>query len=182
MAKDPAGRFPSAAAVAGLLEGYLAHLRQPATVAAPEPSDLPEKTASERSHRRIFGRVSRRIWPAAVGVLAVLALGAFFLFHGGADQPRPEAEGKKQEKQEHVVFDFRRGIDSFPSLLLDGPEADSVVKTERRGCASRWLKEDGTPTPSAWKCRIPFMAILTSPWVTSCCPSARLCHNTERDC
>ena len=35
MAKDPAERFQSAAEVAGLLEGYLAHLRQPATVPAP---------------------------------------------------------------------------------------------------------------------------------------------------
>ncbi len=35
MAKDPAERFQSAAEVATLLEGYLAHLRQPATVAAP---------------------------------------------------------------------------------------------------------------------------------------------------
>ncbi len=36
MARDPADRFASAAEVARLLEGYLAHLREPATVPAPE--------------------------------------------------------------------------------------------------------------------------------------------------
>jgi serine/threonine protein kinase len=41
IAKDPNRRFQSAAEVAELLEGYLAHLRQPITVAAPEPSPLP---------------------------------------------------------------------------------------------------------------------------------------------
>jgi hypothetical protein len=35
LAKDPAARYQSAAEVAALLEGYLAHLRQPAAVAAP---------------------------------------------------------------------------------------------------------------------------------------------------
>src|SRR5262245_10265577 len=35
LSKDPAARFQSAAEVAALLEGYLAHLRQPATVPAP---------------------------------------------------------------------------------------------------------------------------------------------------
>jgi hypothetical protein len=35
LAKDPAGRFSSAAEVAALLEGYLAHRRQPLTIAAP---------------------------------------------------------------------------------------------------------------------------------------------------
>jgi hypothetical protein len=35
LAKDPAQRFRSAAEVAALLEGYLAHLQQPATVPAP---------------------------------------------------------------------------------------------------------------------------------------------------
>src|SRR5260221_641486 len=35
MAKDPADRFPRAAEGAGLLGGYLAHLRRPATGGAP---------------------------------------------------------------------------------------------------------------------------------------------------
>src|SRR5947209_1690464 len=42
LAKDPADRFRSAAEVATLLEGYLAHLRQPITTPAPElPSPPP---------------------------------------------------------------------------------------------------------------------------------------------
>jgi eukaryotic-like serine/threonine-protein kinase len=46
MAKDPSERFQSAAEVAALLEGYLAHLRQPTAIPAPE---LPS-TAANGSH------------------------------------------------------------------------------------------------------------------------------------
>lgn len=41
MAKDPAERFQSAAEAAAALEGYLAHLRQPATVSPPALATLP---------------------------------------------------------------------------------------------------------------------------------------------
>jgi hypothetical protein len=69
MANDPAERFPSAAEVAALLEGYLAHLCQPATVAAPE---LPAPPASQG--RGVSG-LRRRPWPAALLLLALAGLG-----------------------------------------------------------------------------------------------------------
>jgi serine/threonine protein kinase len=47
LAKDPAQRFQSAAEVARLLEGYLAHLRQPATVPAPQLPPLPAVPGSQ---------------------------------------------------------------------------------------------------------------------------------------
>jgi serine/threonine protein kinase len=40
-AKDPSDRFQSAAAVAALLEGHLAHLQQPALVAQPPSVKAP---------------------------------------------------------------------------------------------------------------------------------------------
>ena len=46
MAKNPAERFQSAGCVADLLDGYLTHLRQPASVPAPE---LPATPAVGRS-------------------------------------------------------------------------------------------------------------------------------------
>jgi serine/threonine protein kinase len=53
MAKDPDRRFQTAAEVAALLEGYLAHLAQPATVPAPAlvpfPLPLPEQGDVEMS-------------------------------------------------------------------------------------------------------------------------------------
>jgi serine/threonine-protein kinase len=67
LAKDPAGRFPSAAEVAALLGGYLAHLRQPATVPAPE---LPHAPAPGR------GRGGPRLLPALLlGALVLASVG-----------------------------------------------------------------------------------------------------------
>src|SRR5262249_13876584 len=67
LAKDPAQRFQTAAEVAGLLEGYLAHLRQPANVAAPE---LPPPRAaggpgrpSSRLLSAVVKRLPQRLWP-----------------------------------------------------------------------------------------------------------------------
>src|SRR5262249_12431524 len=51
MAKDPADRFQTAAWVAGLLAGYLTHLRQPTTVAAPELPPPPPSPRAEPGTR-----------------------------------------------------------------------------------------------------------------------------------
>jgi serine/threonine-protein kinase len=78
MAKDPAERFESAAEVADLFEGFLAHLRQPATVPAPplaslgrcrEPSGTPGPARLAGATRR--SRV-RRLAVLAIGVAAVV--------------------------------------------------------------------------------------------------------------
>ena len=66
MAKDPAERFQSAAEVAALLEGYLAHLRQPATVAAPQ---LPAASDADDPGKRRPSR-KRRTWLLAALVVA----------------------------------------------------------------------------------------------------------------
>jgi serine/threonine protein kinase len=56
LAKDAAERFQSAAEVAGLLEGYLAHLAQPATVPAPELPPSPRSIHAERQGDNKTGR------------------------------------------------------------------------------------------------------------------------------
>ncbi len=78
MAKAPAERFQSAAEAAALLEGYLAHLRQPATVRAPDLPPFPsggQVRASGRSRwaRRAPG-LSALVLLAALGVWAGVAL------------------------------------------------------------------------------------------------------------
>jgi serine/threonine protein kinase len=73
MAKDPAHRFQSAAEVAQLLEGYLAHLRQPTAVPAPEVPSSPlvirpgGPTAQRRMTTRNWGR-------AVIGLVSVFGL------------------------------------------------------------------------------------------------------------
>ncbi len=63
-AKDPAGRFQTAAEVAHLLGRCLAYLREPKRGEPPYPVDRPKRP---RKHRLAF---------AAVGLLALVALGA----------------------------------------------------------------------------------------------------------
>jgi serine/threonine protein kinase len=75
MAKNPNHRFQTAAEVAVLLEGYLAYLRQPTTIAAPplppSPLDIPS------GRLPMPPRISRRQWILAiVAVAGALALSA----------------------------------------------------------------------------------------------------------
>jgi serine/threonine protein kinase len=89
LAKDPAERFQSAAEVASLLEGYLAHLRQPATVQAP---DIP---FPEPGSRKGDVKTSSRLrWLAGLLFLAALGLStALFLLAQVAPEPTPRVTG-----------------------------------------------------------------------------------------
>jgi hypothetical protein len=58
LAKDPGDRFPGAAEVAGRLDDYLAHLRQPATVPAPDLLPAPRRPdAKGGGARTVPGRL-----------------------------------------------------------------------------------------------------------------------------
>ncbi len=76
LAKDPARRFQSAAEVAALLEGYLAHLRQPEMVPAPvlPPSPFGVQTTTPVPSR-LVKRFPRRYWLPALVLLSLLGLG-----------------------------------------------------------------------------------------------------------
>ncbi len=70
MAKNPDERMQSAGEVATLLEGYLAHLRQPVTVAAPSlPFDSAEPARVERTPNR-----KRRVTLMLAGMAACVAV------------------------------------------------------------------------------------------------------------
>jgi eukaryotic-like serine/threonine-protein kinase len=83
--KPPADRFQSAVEVAQLLEGYLAHLRQPRTVAAPPLSPIPAD-----DHRGVFGRLLGGA-VVLVGTVAVILL-ALSLLRAQVAPPQPKAD------------------------------------------------------------------------------------------
>jgi serine/threonine protein kinase len=79
LAKDPAERIQSAAQVAALLEGYLAHLRQPATIPAPELPPPPDVHRISLPQGEPWAEPARwgrpRLGLLALVLLATLGLG-----------------------------------------------------------------------------------------------------------
>jgi serine/threonine protein kinase len=124
MAKDPADRFQSAAEVASLLEGYLAHLRQPMTVRAPE---LPPRSPG-RGRGRLRPWLRRWVGPAALALLAVLGLGLTAWFAGIPGEP----DARKEAPQEYY-HSFKDHPDDRQGLEVIGPDADECVKFEPAG-------------------------------------------------
>jgi serine/threonine protein kinase len=127
MAKDPADRLQSAAEVAGLLERYLAHLQQPAAVAAPE---LPPARGSGGKH------MTRRLWQVLFswsGFLLVSALllelaGIAWCFGGGADEP-----ARKKETAREFYHSFRDRRDITSDFDWDGMDPQGCVTFEPEG-------------------------------------------------
>jgi serine/threonine protein kinase len=130
MAKEPTERFQSAAEVAALLEGYLAHLRQPAVVPAPElpPSPAGGEPAS-LAPARAGGRRWRRgpFWLLAV-LVALTTLGLFrWLLGAGGPPPQNSAGGE-------VTIDFRGGnVPPPPLTAWTGRDGDEVIEPEEKG-------------------------------------------------
>jgi len=102
LAKSPDDRYSSAAEVASLLEGCLAHLQQPTITALPEsinelrPAIISDTTlATKPDHNRV-GR--RLIW-VVVGLLLLTALGAGVIIgiHGKPDQQSSEDDAAKEK-------------------------------------------------------------------------------------
>ena len=127
LAKDPADRFQSAAEVADLLEGYLAHLRQPETVPAPAlPPFLPPVPA---------GTPARRGGPAlrSGGLLLALALAALglggvaWLAAGGG----PDAQS--QSSPDGLYQDFRDKKPVVDHFYLMGTDWEEYIAYERAG-------------------------------------------------
>ncbi len=131
MAKDPAHRFGSAAEVAGLLEGYLAHLRQPATLVAPS---LPPTHVAGPPRARNWTR-----WVIAALVLVAL-LGLLRLVPHPAG---PGVDASRGGVAENLVLrteypeDFRPTFEGLsekvPGLVVFGPEPSRCVKFEPGG-------------------------------------------------
>jgi serine/threonine protein kinase len=127
MAKNPADRLQSAAEVAGLLERYLAHLQQPATVAAPE---LPHAPGS--GDRPMIRRLGHSLvsWSGLLLVVALLLqlAGMAWCFGGGADEPAP-----KQETVKEFYHSFRERRDITGDFDFDGMDPQGCLTFEPEG-------------------------------------------------
>jgi serine/threonine protein kinase len=128
MAKAPADRFQSAAEVAALLEGYLAHLRQPATVAAPKLPAFPLDNG-----RGI--RTWRWSWWLIAGVLLFALCGSLLLLRGLApEQPPPQLPQPAQGPQLRTFYqDFRKPEMPTDPVRRFGPEHDLYARSENEG-------------------------------------------------
>ncbi|HKI36396.1 MAG TPA: DUF1583 domain-containing protein [Gemmataceae bacterium] len=142
LAKDPAQRLQSAAEVAALLEGYLAHLRQPTLVSAPQLSP-----ASHADRLR-----PPRTWIVGLGLAALVALvGVTIWFQADISRTKSEREEKDKaqapqgrgnpRQQEHLVMNFRERVEELPPLSLFGPDLEAVTKAEPQGL--RFTLPDG---------------------------------------
>jgi hypothetical protein len=130
LAKDPDERFQSAAEVAALLEGYLGHLRQPATVPPPELSSPPTRPAWQETERR-----ARSVNPWArllrVGALLLLVClaGLFLLPAGQAPVSGPPPAGGLRDQ---FALDCR-GRPLPADMTLFGPMDECSIKEEPEG-------------------------------------------------
>ncbi len=129
MAKNPAERFESAAEVAALLEGYLAHVQHPALVSIPE---LPLSRATNCRELKATGRrggivrrFSPRIWLAGFVLLVILGVSLVLLAQATlAPGPKPPPE---------IYQDFRGGQSLLPSLRPIGRDFDTLARPEANG-------------------------------------------------
>ncbi len=115
--------------MAALLEGYLAHLRQPTTVPPPELRPLPPEACAGPPSSRFRGRLATWLRPrrlAALGALAALGVCLFLLLQ---TPPPPQ----QQPSPTDVYCDFRGGRPLPPSFTLQGPDADKAIKREEEG-------------------------------------------------
>jgi serine/threonine protein kinase len=127
MAKAPADRAQSAAEVAGLLEGYLAHLRQPTTVPAPV---LPFLRPSRRWGSTIW-QPARLLDFALYGLLVLLLLAPVALGVGAWLIGGP-AEVQREYEQR-----FDASAEKSQDLKRYGPDAQHYVRFEADGLRIR---------------------------------------------
>ena len=128
MAKDPARRFQNAAEVAGLLESYLAHLRQPKMVAAPELPDSPLVDNRDPPLPRRKNSLRKRV-SLGVGLVSVLMfvglVAAFFLVG------REKDAGPRQFQEHHLSL--KGAAADNPGIELIGPDNQQCVHFEPEG-------------------------------------------------
>jgi hypothetical protein len=132
LAKDREERFQSAAAVASLLEGYLAHLREPAIVPAPELPAMPVEASIAPSGPTLpsvnMGRRGYRRMPAPLVALMALMVGMAFWLAGAGD-PAPKAD--KELKFFHQDFRNQKVNDQY--WTYEPTDAEQYIKGEPEG-------------------------------------------------
>jgi serine/threonine protein kinase len=136
--KDPAARFASAAETATLLEGYLAHLQQPASTKAPQLPARPGAATDGRSVLRLMRGVGRHVprlaWPVLVLLLVALLLPVRQWFGAGDDPGKPaQPATPAEQKRKRLTLDLRAGVQNLQGLILDGPDVDTVTSSDAQG-------------------------------------------------
>jgi serine/threonine protein kinase len=153
LAKDPEQRVQSAAEITALLEGYLAHLQQPATVDAPRLRPPPRRAKRRPSPGVVLHGVRKSVKPLLGLALAVLAVAAVLparLWFGAGDDPPKQAReaGPAQPSRGRLAIDFRAGIENVPGLSLDGPgDLDDVARTDAQGLRVTFPGGERDPKP-----------------------------------
>jgi serine/threonine protein kinase len=124
LAKPPGDRIQSAAELAELLEGYLAHLRQPKAIAAPRLPRLPDSSRGPGKWRLPSP------WVAALVVFVLAALGAVASFWlSGKPEPTPSASKPIKE----YFHSFKSDRDLPPDFAWDGEDPEGCVQFEPEG-------------------------------------------------
>jgi serine/threonine protein kinase len=129
LAKDPAQRVQTAAEVATLLEGYLAHLRRPTGVPAPGLGALrPDPGPAGGSRTGAVKRLPHLLWLAAVVLLGVPGLGIGWWLAAGAAETAPPAKPAQE-----YFRSFRGDADIGEEFRFDGLEPQECVHCEPTG-------------------------------------------------
>jgi serine/threonine protein kinase len=142
LAKDPNQRVQSAAELAALLEGYLAHLRQPANVPAPK---LPKRLTPATPLLGSRGRQALLL--VAVGLLVGLGLAQGVL----PQNPPPAEKGKQPE----FYQDFRGDHPWSPLLIWSGRDGGEVIEPEEKGLRVKLTTERASKFPCGVALRTP---------------------------
>lgn len=122
LAKNPADRFQSAGELATLLESYLAHLQQPATVTAPQLPTSPLTAQAARQQRR------QRLLLLGLLAIALAELGLMLWLTQGAAQP-----AIKPDKFQEYYHSFKADRELPIDFEWDGLEPAECVQFEPSG-------------------------------------------------
>jgi serine/threonine-protein kinase len=150
MAKDRAQRFQSAAEVAGLLEGYLAHLRQPASVVAPELPSCP--SSGEAGPTAPRPGINQRKWLVAaaalvgsVGLLGVIGASLLSSRGGMAGSARlagPDLPKSMEPKDGLICLlvnkQSGRCLTVVGAATTPGTDVGQGPRYDRAGSGERW--------------------------------------------
>src|SRR5262249_28678624 len=130
-------RFQSAAEVAALLEGYLAHLRQPTMVPAPE---LPSSTPAAADRKQLVRRpVSIRKWLLLAAGLAGRIAGLWVILvgmtapaaAGEAVAPRPGLTCLLINRKSGRCLSVAGRATNGGAKIVQGPTPDKAGSSER---------------------------------------------------
>jgi serine/threonine protein kinase len=130
MEKDPVKRFQSAAEVAALLEGYLAHLRQPTTVRAPS---LPKCPAEAHPHPQLSRQqvALLTITTMSIGLVSLLILSWLFIARFMVGNAAGNEPSSKHFQEYHLAL--KGDFASNPGIEPVGPNAEECVNFEPEG-------------------------------------------------